>query len=285
MYYAYATGNTAAAVNIQTARSRDLVHWTAGKDAMPNLASWAGGATWAPEVLHRPHGTYVMYYAAQSVALGVHCVGYASSKSPNGHFVDRAKKPFLCQPSQGGSIDPDVFQDAHRRLYLLWKNDGNAIGKTTYIYVQRLSPDGQHLQGQPKRIEHNDRPWEGSVTEAPTMWEHAGRYYLFYSANAYDTSKYAVGYASCRGPMGPCHDAPNNPILKTRCDAVGPGHQALIVDHRGTTWIVYHAWEPHHVGYSGTGPGRLLWIDRVLWRNGKPVIHGPTCTKQPDPSP
>jgi len=31
--------------------------------------------------------------------------------------------------------------------YLLWKNDGNAIGKPTYIYLQRLSADGMSLAG------------------------------------------------------------------------------------------------------------------------------------------
>ena len=33
------------------------------------------------------------------------------------------------------------------RRYLLWKNDGNAIGKPTYIYLQRLSADGMSLAG------------------------------------------------------------------------------------------------------------------------------------------
>ena len=35
-----------------------------------------------------------------------------------------------------------------RCRYLLWKNDGNAIGKPTYIYLQRLSADGMSVAGQ-----------------------------------------------------------------------------------------------------------------------------------------
>ena len=34
-----------------------------------------------------------------------------------------------------------------QRRYLLWKNDGNSIGKPTYIYLQRLSADGLSLAG------------------------------------------------------------------------------------------------------------------------------------------
>ena len=41
----------------------------------------------------------------------------------------------------------------------------------------------------------NDQRWEGKVVEAPFMWKHAGRYYLFYSGNSYQSPEYAVGYA------------------------------------------------------------------------------------------
>src|SRR5260370_38188537 len=62
-YYAYATN--AGGINVQTAVSRDLVHWTAGPDALPALPSWSStGLTWAPTVLRRGDGTYLLYYTA-----------------------------------------------------------------------------------------------------------------------------------------------------------------------------------------------------------------------------
>jgi hypothetical protein len=42
--------------------------------------------------------------------------------------------------------------------------------------------------------------------------------------------------------------------------------------------MLYHAWPL----VSG-GDRRSLWLDRVDWKNGKPVVHGPTCTEQPGP--
>jgi predicted NBD/HSP70 family sugar kinase len=254
-YYAYATNGNGS--NVQTASSKDLVHWTAGPDALPKLGSWAfPGSTWAPEVSARPDGTYVLYYTASS---GTQCIGRAVAKSPQGPFVDGFDSPLVCQKGSGGSIDPDPSGG-----YFYWKNDGNSIGKTTHIWAQRLSADGLRLVGPRRAIERNgDQAWEGAVVEGPEMIRRGGRYYLFYSGDAYNNDSYAVGYATCGGPLGPCKDAPENPILKTGCRAHGPGHNTF-----AGPYIVYHAWNPAHTK-------RALWISRLDWKNGKPVVHGP----------
>ena len=279
-YYAYGTNGERG--NVPTLRSRDLVRWTADGDALPTLGPWAvEGRTWAPEVLRGPKATYVLYYTAQSPELSAQCIGRAVAKSPRGPFVDRSRRPLVCQKAEGGSIDASPFRDDDGALYLLWKNDGNCCGFDTFIYAQRLSKDGLRLVGRRSRLVKQDARWEGSLVEAPTLWKHGRRYYLFFSANAYDSDAYAVGYASCRGPLGPCRDSPENPILTSRCGAAGPGHQTLVKDDEGDTWIVYHAWPPDAVG--SVFPGRLVWIDRVVWRGGEPSVRGPTCRPQPLP--
>lgn len=279
-FYAYATNS--AFSNVQTLRSSDLVHWRRGGDAMPNLAPWTlRGRTWAPEVIRLSARRYVLYYTARSFALDVQCVGHATASSPVGPFVDHAAKPLVCQKAEGGSIDASPFRDTNGRLYLLWKNDGNCCGKKTYLYAQRLTSSGLRLVGRRARLIHNDAAWEGTTVEAPTLWKQGGKYFLFFSANVYNTEFYGVGYATCRGPLGPCSDSKENPILASKCRAVGPGHQTLIRDRRGRVWIVYHAWVPGKVG--SVAPGRVLWLDRVEWRGGKPVTHGPTCKAQPAP--
>ena len=271
-YYAYATNGNGK--QVQTLTSKDLVHWHPGPDALPHVApKWAyPNATWAPEVLPRADGTYVLYYATSGR------IGHAVARSPLGPFHDDSTHPFISQLPLGGSIDPDPFRDTDGKLYLYWKNDGNSIGQPTDIWVQRLSADGMRLLGKPRKTgETNDRVWESKVVEGPTMRKHDGRYYLFYSGGDYAGDDYAVGYATCASPLGPCRDAPENPILKTRCRAHGPGHNALIEVH-GQTWIVYHAWLPNHAGDK-----RVLWLDRLDWKDGRPVVHGPTCTAQPVP--
>jgi len=253
-YYAYATNGNGS--NVQTAMSRDLVHWTPGPDALPKLRSCDfPGATWAPEVQARHDGEYVLYYTASS---GTQCIGRAVARRPQGPYVDSFSGPLVCQKRAGGSIDPDPYGG-----YLYWKNDGNSIGRRTHIWAQRLSLDGLRLIGPRRAIEQNDAVWEGSVVEGPEMRKHGGRYYLFYSGGNYNDDSYAVGYATCQGPLGPCTDAPENPILKTGCRAHGPGHNTF-----AGPWIVYHAWNPAHTK-------RQLWISRLDWKNGKPIVRGP----------
>jgi beta-xylosidase len=281
-YHAYATNNDEA--NVPTLRSEDLVDWREARDAMPELGSWVTpGKTWAPEVLRREDGKYVLYYTAASTEAGRQCIGHAVGDAPEGPFVDRDEEPFICQAEEGGSIDASPFVDEDGTLYLCWKNDGNAIGRDTYIYVQKMSPDGLELVGEPTRLIKQDAGWEGALVEAPLMWKREGRYYLFYSANAFYDETYAVGYATCEGPLGPCEKASENPILKTGNGAVGPGHVAVIEDGAGETWVAYHAWPPDAVG--STYPGRTFRLDRLVWKNGKPMVEGPTEARQRAPAP
>ena len=279
-YHAYSTNDEVA--NVPTLRSVDLVEWREGEDAMPDLAPWVSpGDTWAPEVLHRA-GEYILYYTAASTEEGRQCLGRAVSDSPEGPFVDKDEEPFVCQAGQGGSIDASPFVDGDGALYLLWKNDGNAVGRDTRIYAQRMSPDGLRLLGKPVKLIEQGAEWEGELVEAPVMWRRNGGYFLFYSANAYYNGSYAVGYARCEGPMGPCGKAQENPILETGEGAVGPGHVAVVEDGVGKTWVAYHAWPPDAVG--SVYPGRTLWLDRLAWRDGEPRIEGPTAARQRAPA-
>src|SRR4051794_29807625 len=56
-FYAYGTEFVTPTrhVNIQVARSRDLVHWRYLGDALPRLPAWGDdtGVSWAPDVVHR----------------------------------------------------------------------------------------------------------------------------------------------------------------------------------------------------------------------------------------
>jgi beta-xylosidase len=285
-FYAYATN--AAGRNVMAARSTDLVNWELLPDAMPALPKWAkltGGLTWAPEVI-AIDGTYVLYFTTRDKASNKQCVGVATSAKPEGKYRDTGDQALVCQTDEGGTIDASPFRDADGTLYLYYKNDGNCCGIATYLYVQELASDGLSLVGEPTRLVRNDQQWEGGVVEAPTMVLHDGGYYLFFSANNYATHEYAVGYAVCESVMGPCEDAPENPVLASRLKpppmVIGPGHQTVL-DLDGQTWLLYHVWEV--VGGSRRGERRLLWLDRLDWEDGRPVVRGPTTDPQPVPFP
>lgn len=277
-YYAYGTNNSAA--NVPTLTSPDLVSWTAGPDAMPDVGAWAvGGNTWAPEVL-AAGGRYLLYYTARSIATGRQCIGRAVGSAPTGPFVDPDKAPFVCEAAEGGSIDASPFRDADGRLYLYWKNDGNCCGRPVRLYGRPLSPDGMRLTGARATLLTNTKPWQGNLVEAPEMVGRGDAHVLFYSANGYDTDRYAMGYATCRSALGPCTDSAE-PVLRSSAEAAGPGHGFVISIPDGGTWLLYHAWPPEAIG--STSPGRQLWLDRVEWVGGRPVVRGPTATPQPPP--
>ncbi len=279
-WYAYGTNNSTENVPLLT--SPDLVAWTPVGDVLPQVGRWAErGNTWAPEVITAPGGKFLLYYTARSTATNRQCIGVAVAGKPEGPFVDDSDKPLICQADEGGSIDASPFTDESGERWLYWKNDGNAIGQPTYLYGARLSDDGLSISGEPKQLLVNDAGWEAHVIEAPQMVRHDGRLYLFYSANAFDKEEYALGYATCEGPFGPCVKASENPILHTSPAAAGPGHGFLVTTPAGESWMLYHAWPPSAVG--SVAPGRQLWLDRVDWVDGRPVVKGPTVEAQAVP--
>jgi beta-xylosidase len=279
-YYAYATNS--GSTNIQMARSQDLVHWEYLNTALPALPLWAkpqAGLTWAPDVTTGGGETnYVMYFTSRDEVSDKQCIGIATADNPEGPFRATGtanEQAFICQSDQGGSIDPASFTDDDGTRYLLWKNDGNCCGIPTRIYIQQLSPDGLTLQEEPTVLIENDLWWEASLVEAPTLWKQDNKYYLFYSANAYNTERYAVGYAVADSILGPYEKHPE-PLLETDMrhgGAFGPGGQDIVLDKDGDSWMVYHSWDPT-VSY------RAMQIDPLDWQEGMPIVLGPKRTPE-----
>jgi beta-xylosidase len=278
-WYAYGTNGPGGTVPLLT--STDLVHWTERGDAMPQVGSWAtAGNTWAPEVL-AVGDRYVLYYVARATAPDRQCIGVAEAAAPDGPFTDPRPAPLVCEAAEGGSIDPDPFRDADGSLWLYWKNDGNCCGLPVHLYGRRLAADGLTLTGPRRTLLTNTKPWQGNLVEAPEMVRHGTDHVLLYSANAFDSDRYAVGYARCATAAGPCTDAAE-PIMRSNEAAAGPGHCFVVTDAAGRTWLLYHAWKPDAVG--STEPGRQLWLDRLDWVGGLPVVRGPTGGPQPTPA-
>jgi GH43 family beta-xylosidase len=273
-YYAFATNGNGS--NVQAARSTDLAHWTTLYDALPTLPSWANaGRTWAPDVAVTAAGRYNLYYTAWSRSNGRQAIGVATSSNPAGPFTPSGTAPLVAQYDMGGAIDPSVFTDAGGTQYLLWKNDGNAIGNDTNIYIQQLAANGLSLVGSPTALIYQDQPWEGSLVEAPTLWTHGGKYYLFYSANNYGDGSYAEGYAVADSLRGP-YTKPAGPLAATEGDVIGPGGAEVIAGPDGNDWMLYHSWEGNF-GY------RSLSVDRLEWDGDEPVLRGSSRASQPVP--
>ena len=292
-YYAYSTNMVEQRLNVPVAFSTDLRTWnmvadsthrSGLRDAMPELPAWSErGATWAPEVM-QIGDRYVLYYTARHRRRGQQCVGAAVSADPRGPFVPQGDEPLVCQHDLGGTIDASPFRDADGQLYLYYKNDGNhpSAQTATQLWGQRLAADGLSLVGEPVSLARNDVGWEAHVIEAPFMVRRpSGTYILFFSANDFawqdrqPLSEYASGYASCTGPLGPCTDAPENPILASRRDPdclSGPGHP-MVFQAEGQEYIAFHGWATRR-GCRRMANARFMYIAALSWNGDVPVIGG-----------
>ena len=291
-FIAYSTND---GPNVPVAVSRNLRQWTVltdpadpkrKYDAMPRLGSWAKeGFTWAPEVLEL-NGKYLLYYTASARRENMQCVGVAVAADPKGPFVDSNSGPIVCQTKLGGTIDASPFKDADGSLYLYFKNDGNRVHVRTSLFGQRLAPNGLSVVGEPQELLKDNEKWEDRVIEAPTMVRAPTGYALFYSGGFFGwnpqeggMSPYAMGYATCSSPLGPCKPSPANPLLHSFKDKEagclsGPGHQSIF-NAAGHTFISFHAWAATSACRKAPEDARYLYVAPLFWKNGVPTL-GPS---------
>jgi beta-xylosidase len=267
-YYAYATNSVAG--NIQIIRSTDLTNWTTLGDALPHLAIWAQpGATWAPSVIQLG-ANYVMYYSAIFGSTGDQCISAAVSASPEGPFIDSSTWPLECQLDRGGSIDPGPFVDSDGTPYLTWKSQG-VKGQPPMLWSQQLMPTGTAIAPVtvPAELLAPTQSWQGGIIEGPDMVVIDGEHLLFYSANDWTTANYAIGDASCAGPVGPCTPEGTQPLVASTQYFSGPGGPSLFTDTSGNLSLAFAAWLPGKVEFPNS---RVLFIKRLALPGGVPAL-------------
>lgn len=277
-YYAYATNSDGR--NIRWATSTDLADWTVqATDALPALGAWVdpdwsfppGGATdhgvWAPEVFAAGPQRFVMWYTAPDRASGKQCIGTATATSPGGPFVPQGTA-LVCTPEIGGAIDASSYTENGRR-YLLWKNDGNCCRQDTWLRLQQVSADGLHRVGAETQLIKQNKPFEGTLVEAPTLWKHRGTYVLFYSANFFGNGSYVSSYATSPSLRGPYTKSPV-PLMTTDAFAGavrGPGGQDVVTGPDGRDRIVFHGWNSDFTY-------RAMYSRRLDWQGARPIVDG-----------
>ena len=294
-YYAYATQTKVGDkwINIQLARSADLVTWRELGDALPAKPNWASKTQdfWAPHVSRRGD-TYFMYYSAKPDTSDERhglCLGVATAGGPLGPFVDKGT-PLKCGDGFL-NIDPMAFDDpATGKPLLYW---GSGFGP---LKVQQLGPDFMSFAAgsaptELVQIVKNDPAHYQELIEGSWVIRHGGYYYLFYSGNNCCGVKahYAVMVARSRSATGPFETlAPNPVILASRGNWIAPGHNAIITDRRGQDWIVYHAVDvrrPADLPSDEVNTRRVMLIDKIEWVGGWPTIAGSGPSAEPQRRP
>ena len=290
-YYAYATQTLRDGkwINIQLARSTDLIHWEFLGDALPEKPDWAQETQdfWAPSVIF-DGSTYFMYYSATPDVCHVHEAGHAlavaTSSSPTGPFVDMGMPLLLGAGFE--YIDPMAFDDPATGKHLLYWGSGFQP-----IKVQELAADRMSFVPESKQI---DLIWPNGrngafprLVEASWVLFHDGFYYLFYSGDncCGPDAEYGVMVARSQSATGPfetleqAKGVPNSLMLERNDRWLAPGHNCLVTDKDGEVWMIYHAIDverPRQRQQDEINSRRVLLIDKIVWRDGWPWIGTPS---------
>jgi len=248
----------------------------AGSSALPVLPAWEQpGTQWAPGVFFWG-GRWIMYYAtstagsAAGTGHGCLSIATAASLSPRPIFTDTSSGPMYCQPSLGGSIDPQPFVDpATGQAWLLWKSNDGGSSAPAALWSAQLSADGGSFVTTPTPLLVQDTaqyPWETTI-EQPQMADVNGTYVLLYSGGQWASSGYGMNYALCAGPAGPCNRAGPAPFLASYGDVAGPGGGSMTTDGTGRWWLAFHGWSAGCTNY-GCGGARRLFVVPIAWASG-----------------
>lgn len=224
--------------------SDNLLQWHACPDSMvlvKGQQTYGDRWFWAPQILPDSVGYTLAYTANEQVAVA-HAPGIM------GLYTQKNIRPV---DGSEHNIDPFIFidDDGKQYLYHVRFNHGN------YIWVGEYDPHTESIvPGTLRQCLSCDQSWENTPTfpsdpimEGPTVIKIGDIYYLFYSANHYQSPDYAVGYATAKSPLGPWVKNPDNPIIHPSIvGEKGSGHGDIFYDHDGNMRYVYH------VHYSDT---------------------------------
>ncbi len=298
-YYAYATQTQRDGkwVNIQVARSSDLIDWELLGDALPDKPEWAKTTQdfWAPSVI-RGGDTYFMYYSATPDVCHRHEKGHAlavaTSSSPAGPFVDMGMPLLLGAGFE--YIDPMAFDDpVSGKHYLYWGSGFQPI-RVQELSADRLAfaPDSEQIDlvwPNPKKGEFP------RLVEAAWVIRHGDYYYLFYSGDncCGPDAHYGVMVARSASPTGPFETleqatgVSHSLVLQKNHYWLAPGHNCIAEDSTGQLWILYHAIDPKKPRQhqdDEMNSRRVMLIDKVHWNDGWPRIGTPSHEPMPAPA-
>lgn len=302
-FYAYATQTRrldGRIVNMQVARSRDLIRWEYLGECLPAKPVWAANSQrfWAPHVVIAPQtGHYLMYYSAQpndadaGLALAV-----AVADQPAGPFVD-VGYPLLPAPAPGFEhIDPMRYDDPSGRAWLFY---GSGFGP---LRARELMPDGLNFWSNTETFtvlpaQPDDPHSYGRLIEASWVRYRDGWYYLFYSGDncCGAGAHYALLVARSRHLLGPYETyaqatGGSGAILEANERWLAPGHHCLWTDDAGTDWLFYHAIDRqrptfHAINHEQGNSRRVLLLDRLTYVDGWPRVATDSPSLGPQPGP
>jgi arabinan endo-1,5-alpha-L-arabinosidase len=298
--YIFATGR-----GIAVWSSPDRVHWTQEKPVFAAPPAWAveavpgfKGHIWAPDISYFD-GLYYLYYSVSAFGKNTSCIGVATNKTldpgaPEFKWEDHGKViQSIPRVTNWNAIDPNLITDDAGTPWLVFGSfwDGLKLVKLTpdrlgvaesldslpTIASRKPDPNSPN----PPAPEGNSAEAGGNAIEAPFIFKHDGRYYLFASIDyccrgAKSNYKMIVGRAAAIA--GPYVDRAGLPLahgggtilLAGDAKWYGVGHCA-VCNFDGVDWLIFHGYDA-----SDEHARAKLRIEKLRWTDdGWPEVNGP----------
>ncbi len=253
--------------------------------------SFGDGNFWAPEVIKRADGKYIMHFTARCRKCKGQRIGVALSDSPEGPFTDVFDGSPMFDFGYA-AIDASCLADDDGKFYLYYVRDcwDNVIDgvHTSQIYAAELDETLTRFVSEPLLIATPEGEWETHEypaacvndvddviqrgeryrflwNEGPSVIKREGRYYLTYSVNCFDSKYYAVGAAVADKPLGPFVKYGEPALSFIEGQLSGPGHNSFFTDKNGTLMSAFHC----HSVYDRRNGDRRFCYCPVVFCDGK----------------
>lgn len=234
--------------------SRDLVNWKLIGHALYRQPPYGhfekprhGGGVWAPSIRYHK-GEFWIFYPDPD--FGIYMVKATNPAGPwsTPHLVAGGK----------GLIDPSPLWDDDGNTYLVYAFAGSRAGIKSVLMVDRMTPDGTQLYGQPVMVFDGSK--DHPTVEGPKFYKRNGWYYIFAPAGGV-----ATGWQL---------------VLRSR-NIYGP-YEEKVVMHQGSTdingphqggWVTTPSGEHWFLHFQDKGAyGRVVHLNPMKWVNDWPVI-------------
>ncbi len=222
--------------------SKDMVNWTDyGCVLHLDDVKWAISNMWAIDAAYR-HGQYYLIFCALEEKTGMYRTGVATSKNPQGPFVDQG----FIEGVEWGQ-DPALFVDEDDTPYLFWGLGGQC-------FAVELTDDLMHIKPETKVELTSQLTW---VFEGPFVHKYNGKYYLTYPGLYKDEWPERMYYAIADKPLGPYEfQGEYIPLYEGHS---GTNHGS-VVEFKGK-WYAFH----HSAWISGISESRNLMCDYLTY--------------------
>ncbi len=274
-YWVFATG-----LGIRSYHSKDLLTWEQGPRVFDDPPAWAhevvpafrGNYLWAPDVIELDHRCWLFYvistFGKNTSAIGVATNATLDPADARYKWSDQGVVVRSSDLDDFNAIDPAVTLDADDKLWLAFGSYWSGVKLVRLDRATCKPPAGdEKLLSLAKH----------KSIEAPYIYLHDGRYYLFVNWGACcrgTASTYEIRVGRAGAITGPyvdrdgkdMRDGGGTLLLGSDGPFIGPGHASVLRDG-DREWFACHF-------YDATQGGRGTFAIRPLtWsKEGWPIV-------------